>query len=146
VDARYLFGYTGYRSAKFGQIQVHERITDTSRELLLKIKEMAEDMGFGLLHGIVDCLWVVGEPILKFKEAVERETGILTKVDSYNWITFLPMSDHSGAYNRYTGIYIPLQKENKNKGEAYRLLVQLIAISSIANIHGSNFRLIEGGS
>jgi DNA polymerase, archaea type len=25
------FGYTGYRNAKFGQIQVHERITETSR-------------------------------------------------------------------------------------------------------------------
>jgi DNA polymerase I len=29
------FGYTGYRNAKFGQIQVHERITETSRELLM---------------------------------------------------------------------------------------------------------------
>ena len=69
------FGYTGYRNAKFGQIQVHERITETSRELLMKIKQLAEDMGFQVLHGIVDCLWVVGEPISSFKEAVERKTG-----------------------------------------------------------------------
>ena len=27
------FGYTGYRNAKFGQIQVHEKITETSRKL-----------------------------------------------------------------------------------------------------------------
>lgn len=60
-------------------------------------------MGFEVLHGIVDCLWVIGEPISKFKEAVERETGILTEVDSYDWITFLPMSDGAGAYNRYFG-------------------------------------------
>jgi len=97
------FGYTGYRNAKFGQIQVHERITATSRELLMQIKELAEGMGFEVLHGIVDCLWVVGEPILGFKEAVERETGILTEVDSYDWIAFLPMADGSGAYNRYFG-------------------------------------------
>jgi DNA polymerase I len=32
------FGYTGYRNAKFGQIEVHERITGTSRELLMQIK------------------------------------------------------------------------------------------------------------
>jgi hypothetical protein len=32
---------------------------------------------------------------------VERETGILTEVDTYNWIAFLPMSDGTGAYNRY---------------------------------------------
>jgi DNA polymerase, archaea type len=97
------FGYTGYRNAKFGQIQVHEKITEISRELLMQIKELAEDMSFEVLHGIVDCLWVIGEPISAFKEAVEKETGILTEVDSYDWITFLPMADGSGAYNRYFG-------------------------------------------
>jgi DNA polymerase, archaea type len=97
------FGYTGYRNAKFGQIQVHERITGISRELLMQVKELAESLDFQVLHGIVDCLWVIGEPISAFKEAVERETGILTEVDSYDWITFLPMSDGSGAYNRYFG-------------------------------------------
>jgi len=97
------FGYTGYRNAKFGQIQVHERITGISRELLVKVKELAEGMGFEVLHGIVDCLWVKGEPISSFKEVVERETGILTEVDSYDWIAFLPMADGAGAYNRYFG-------------------------------------------
>jgi len=97
------FGYTGYRNAKFGQIQVHERITGISRELLMQIKELAEDMGFKVLQGIVDCLWVIGEPISGYKEAVERETGILTEVDSYDWITFLPRANGSGAYNRYFG-------------------------------------------
>ena len=47
----------------------------TSRELLMQIKEMAENMGYEVLHGIVDCLWVIGEPISVFKEAVERESG-----------------------------------------------------------------------
>jgi DNA polymerase I len=97
------FGYTGYRNAKFGQIQVHERITGISRELLMQIKRLAEDMNFEVLHGIVDCLWVIGGPISGYKEAVERETGILTEVDSYDWITFLPMADGSGSYNRYFG-------------------------------------------
>ena len=97
------FGYTGYRNAKFGQIQVHERITAISRELLMQIKELAEGMNFEVLHGIVDCLWVKGEPISSFKETVERETGILTEVDTYDWIAFLPMADGSGAYNRYFG-------------------------------------------
>jgi DNA polymerase, archaea type len=97
------FGYTGYRNAKFGQIQVHEKITGISRELLMQIKEMAEGMDFEVLHGIVDCLWVIGDPIAEFKKAVERDTGILTEVDSYDWITFLPMADGSGSYNRYFG-------------------------------------------
>jgi DNA polymerase, archaea type len=65
---------------------------------------MAENMGYEVLHGIVDCLWVIGEPISVFKEAVERETGILlTEVDTYDWIAFLPVSDCAGAYNRYFG-------------------------------------------
>jgi len=64
------FGYTGYRNAKFGQIQVHERITETTRELLMQINEMAENMGYEVLHGIVDYLWIIGEPISSFKEAV----------------------------------------------------------------------------
>jgi DNA polymerase I len=55
------FGYTGYRNAKFGQIQVHERITETSRKLLMQ--KYQENMGYEVLHGIVDCLWVIGEPI-----------------------------------------------------------------------------------
>ncbi|OPY53540.1 MAG: DNA polymerase 1 [Methanosaeta sp. PtaU1.Bin112] len=97
------FGYTGYRNAKFGQIQVHEQITGISRELLMLVKERAEGMDFQVLHGIVDCLWVIGEPIAVFKEAVEKETGILTEVDSYDWIIFLPMEDGFGAYNRYFG-------------------------------------------
>jgi len=60
-------------------------------------------MGYEVLHGIVDCLWVMGEPISAFKEAVEKETGILTEVDTYDRITFLHMSDGGGAYNCYFG-------------------------------------------
>ena len=48
-------------------------------------------------------MWVIGEPISVITEAVERKTGILTEVDTYDWITFLPMSEGTGAYNRYFG-------------------------------------------
>lgn len=34
---------------------------------------------------------------------MEQETGILTEVDTFDWITFLPVADGSGAYNRYFG-------------------------------------------
>jgi DNA polymerase I len=46
---------------------------------------------------------VIGEPISAFKEAVERNTGILTEVDTYDGITFRPMSYGGSAYNRYFG-------------------------------------------
>jgi len=34
---------------------------------------------------------------------VEQETGILTEVDTFDWITFLPVADGPGSYNRYFG-------------------------------------------
>ena len=102
------FGYTGYRNAKFGRIEVHEAINRHAREILLKTKEIAENMGFEVIHGIVDCLWLRNaeakpDKIYDLKREVERETGLLTELDFYNWIVFLPMADGFGAYNRYYG-------------------------------------------
>lgn len=97
------FGYTGYRNAKFGRIEVHEAITGSAREVLLRTRDIAEEMGFTVLHGIVDCLWVQGDPMAALKERVERETRLHTVVDAYDWLLFLPMADGTGAYNRYYG-------------------------------------------
>ena len=66
------FGYTGYKNAKFGRIEVHEGITAQSREILIRTKDIAEEMDFTVLHGIVDCLWVQGSPI-RSAEAIGRE-------------------------------------------------------------------------
>lgn len=97
------FGYTGYKNAKFGRIEVHEGITGRSREILVRTKDIAEEMGFTVLHGIVDCLWVQGAAVEMLKQTVEKEIGIPTELEHFNWIVFLPMNDGSGAYNRYFG-------------------------------------------
>ncbi len=97
------FGYTGYKNAKFGRIEVHEGITGRSRDILLLTKDIAEAMGFRVLHGIVDCLWVQGSPVAALQERVNRETGLLTELEHFNWIVFLPLNDGLGAYNRYYG-------------------------------------------
>jgi DNA polymerase I len=97
------FGYTGYKNAKFGRIEVHESITSISRDLLLEAKEIAESMNLEVLHGIVDCLWVKGGDATEFKKRVEAATGIGTELDPYDWIVFLPLADGFGAYNRYFG-------------------------------------------
>jgi DNA polymerase I len=60
-------------------------------------------MGFDVLHGIVDCLWVRGGPAGALKVRVEEKTGLHTTLDFYDWIIFLPMPDGFGAYNRYYG-------------------------------------------
>jgi len=97
------FGYTGYRNAKFGRIEVHEQITGHARDILLASRDIAEGMGFEVLHGIVDCLWIRGGPATALKQRVEQETGLHTTLDTYDWIVFLPMPDGFGAYNRYFG-------------------------------------------
>lgn len=97
------FGYTGYKNAKFGRIEVHEGITGKSREILIRTRDIAEEMGFCVLHGIIDCLWVQGPEVKKLKERVERETGMFLEVEHFDWIVFLPMADGFGAYNRYYG-------------------------------------------
>jgi DNA polymerase, archaea type len=97
------FGYTGYKNAKFGRIEVHEAITGRSREILMQTKEIAESMGFSVLHGIVDCLWVQGPGIGALRERVNRETGLFSEVEHYDWIVFLPQNNGTGAYNRYFG-------------------------------------------
>ncbi len=97
------FGYTGYKNAKFGRIEVHESITRHAREVLLHTKRIAETMGFAVVHGIVDCLWVQGGDIGALQAAVEEETGLPAEAELYDWIVFLPMQDGYGAYNRYFG-------------------------------------------
>jgi len=97
------FGYTGYKNAKFGRIEVHEAITGRSREILLRTKDIAEDLGFSVLHGIVDCLWVKGAPVELLKARVEAATGLLLEIEHFDWIVFLPLADGFGAYNRYYG-------------------------------------------
>jgi DNA polymerase elongation subunit (family B) len=97
------FGYTGYRNAKFGRIEVHERITAGARDILLCSKDCAEQRGFTVLHGIVDCLWVRGNGAEELKAAIEEVTHLPIECDAYDWITFLLMKDGTGAYNRYFG-------------------------------------------
>jgi DNA polymerase I len=112
------FGYTGYRNAKFGRIEVHEGITSRSREILLATKEIAEAMDLSVIHGMVDCVWVRGEGIGRFKERVEEAIGIPAELETYGWITFLPLADGNGAYNRYYGRMVT--GEMKVRGVAAR--------------------------
>jgi DNA polymerase I len=97
------FGYTGYKNAKFGRIEVHEAITRRSREILMQTKDIAESSGFCVLHGIVDCLWVQGTAVDILCDAVNRKTGLCAESEHFDWIVFLPLRDGPGAYNSYYG-------------------------------------------
>lgn len=102
------FGYTGYKKARFSNIEVHESVTAYGRHILIKAADIAQDKGYKLIHGIVDSLWLKGsrEELDELIEKVERETEILLeKEGAYKWIIFLPSkSDGLGVANRYYGI------------------------------------------
>ncbi len=103
------FGYTGYKKARFNSIEVHESITAYGREILIETAKTAQDMGFDVIHGIVDSLWLKGEKekISDLVERVERKTKLeLEKEGVYEWVVFIKSrSDDVGALNHYYGLF-----------------------------------------
>ncbi|HWQ95817.1 MAG TPA: DNA polymerase domain-containing protein [Candidatus Methylomirabilis sp.] len=100
------FGYMGFNKARFGRIECHESITAYGRDILLRTIELADGMGFEILHGIVDSLWVKGRDPEKLCKTVTKEIGISLELKGeFRWIVFLPnKSNGTGALNRYYGV------------------------------------------
>jgi DNA polymerase elongation subunit (family B) len=114
------FGYTGYRNARFGRIECHESITAYSRDILLDSMEFAEDMGYSVLHGIVDSLWLAAEEngyenksraeirdgYEKLCSKISERIGIPLELEGvYKWIAFLTnKGTEVGALTRYYGL------------------------------------------
>jgi len=106
------FGYQGYKNARFGLIEAHEAVTALGREALLQAKEAAEAMGFTLLHGLTDSLYMTRQPPASPQELaglsaqVHQSTGLdLALEGMYHWICF-PTSKTSPnitAATRYFG-------------------------------------------
>ena len=104
------FGYQGYRNAKFGRIEAHEAINAYARDILLTTKEMANERGWEVVHGIVDSIWLGAAdpdpaPIDAVVEEVSREIGIDLEFEhAFEWICFVPRrGEGTGALNRYFG-------------------------------------------
>lgn len=108
------FGYLGYKNARFGKIESHEAVTAMSRELMLQAKEVAEDLGFTVLHMYVDCLFVQQNgfdrpsdftPLMK---AIEEQTGIPIALEGiFKWVSF-PSSKRDTRVpvpNQYFGVF-----------------------------------------
>ena len=108
------FGYLGYKNARFGKIESHESVTGISRELMMQAKEVAEDMGFEVLHMYVDSLFVQKNGLRTQKdfapllEAIQVQTGIPIALEGvYRWVAFLPSRSDSRVPvpNRYFGVF-----------------------------------------
>jgi DNA polymerase elongation subunit (family B) len=107
------FGYLGYKNARFGKIEAHESVNAFAREGLLQAKKIAEDRGFSVIHGIVDCLWLkkAGATVDDYKalsDEISKQTGIHMSLEGiYKWVLF-PESRMDPAIptaNRYIGAY-----------------------------------------
>ncbi|MCI4343703.1 MAG: hypothetical protein L3J92_06290 [Thermoplasmata archaeon] len=107
------FGYQGYRNARFGRIECHEAINAYARELLADLIPAAERVGYRVVHGIVDSLWLAPtDPAHPpdpnaFARSVSARTDLpLGYEGRYRWIVFLPAVTHGlGVPNRYYGVY-----------------------------------------
>lgn len=97
------FGYTGYKNAKFGRIELHEKITTIATEILTDVCKISESFGFEVLHGIVDCVWVKGGDTKPLKCTIVEKYKIPIETECYDWICFLPQKDGSGSYTSYYG-------------------------------------------
>lgn len=114
------FGYTGFKNARFGKIEMHEAITSVGRWALERAMRICEEEGFRIIHGIVDSLFIQGNgDYRKALRRIRQETSINIVMDGhYKWMVFLPARSGLGALNRYYGM-----KENgefKVRGIAMR--------------------------
>jgi DNA polymerase-2 len=108
------FGYLGYKNARFGRIESHEAVTAYGREILLRAKEAAEDLGFEVLHLYVDGMWikkpgsVTVADIQPLLDEILTRTGLPIGLDGvYRWVAFMPsrVDARIPVANRYFGVF-----------------------------------------
>ena len=107
------FGYLGFRKAKFGSREAHLAVCALARDTLLKAIRIAEGMGFKVIHGIVDSLWVHkneanDEDYQELANRIEEKLGLPVSYEGrYKWIVFLPskLNPEKPVNNRYFGVF-----------------------------------------
>jgi len=108
------FGYLGYKNARFGRIEAHEAVTALGREILLQAKEVAEELGFTVLHMYVDGIWVRKDGCKTVRDfdpllvTIHERTGLPIALDGiFRWIAFLPSKQDArlSVANRYFGVF-----------------------------------------
>jgi DNA polymerase-2 len=108
------FGYLGYKNARFGRIEAHEAVTAYGREVLLRAKEAAEDLGFRVLHLYVDGMWVQKSGCRKAQDfqslldEIKTRTSLPIGLDGiYKWVAFLSSRKNKkiAVPNRYFGVF-----------------------------------------
>lgn len=108
------FGYQGYKNNLFGNIQAHEAICAIGRDTLVTALETAQEMGFKVLAGNVDSIFVqkagAGCPqdFNALIEEIHFRTGLIIELEGiFDWLIFTASKTNPlvGATNRYFGRY-----------------------------------------
>ena len=106
------FGYMGHAHASYGAIECHQAINAYARKIMRESKEIFEENGWTVKHGIIDSIWVQK----KEKDATDLESvcrkvsekiGIaLEHEHDFEWVAFVPRASQEaniGTLNRYFG-------------------------------------------
>ena len=99
------FGYMGHAHAAYGAIECHQAIQAFDRKIMVEAKEMLEEEGFKIKHGIIDSIWASGENVEEACRKVSEEIGIeLEHEHHFDWIAFVPRKNSDiSTLNRYFG-------------------------------------------
>lgn len=105
------FGYMGHSHASYGSIECHQAIQAFDRDIMVKAKEMFEQAGYTVSHGIIDSIWVQkkdkAEEFEKVCQNISEEIGIkLEPEHKFEWCAFVPRSSSEAdiaTLNRYFG-------------------------------------------
>ena len=99
------FGYMGHAHAAYGAIECHQAIQAFDRKIMVEAKEMLEEDGFEIKHGIIDSIWASGENVEEACQKVSEEIGIELEYEHhFDWIAFVPRKNSDiSTLNRYFG-------------------------------------------
>lgn len=105
------FGYMGHSHASYGSIECHQAIQAFDRDVMVEAKEMFEEAGYTISHGIIDSIWVQkkdkAEEFEKVCKNISEEIGIkLEPEHKFEWCAFVPRSSSEAdiaTLNRYFG-------------------------------------------
>lgn len=107
------YGYCRFREFKLGIASTHMAIGAFAREIIISAAELAEELGFEVIHGIIDSLYIHKENLREedveaFCKEVEYATGIpISNEGIFRWVMYLPsINDKERPMpSRYFGVY-----------------------------------------
>jgi DNA polymerase I len=101
----------GHSHASYGAIRCHQAIQAFDREIMVETKEMFENSGYSVAHGIIDSIWVQekndAEEFEQVCQKITDEIGIELEPEyKFEWCAFVPRSSSKAniaTLNRYFG-------------------------------------------